>query len=152
MAEVLCGRPAFYRPGSADEPDQKFIRSHETDRRPGRDHRADRTVCRVLPTATARASTAVASTNITACAGIGPDAGRMCQHASEFGWCEDEERRCSYAAWGCALFRAAAAIPVGDCLIITGGRTGRPRAEVRGNGLHLGAWFLPCLLSTCVSA
>jgi hypothetical protein len=48
MAEVLCGRPAFYRPGSADEPDQKFIRAHETDRRPGRDHRADRTVCPAL--------------------------------------------------------------------------------------------------------
>ena len=38
----------------------------------------------VLPAATARAAAAVASTNITAWAGIGPDAGRMCQHAGEW--------------------------------------------------------------------
>ncbi len=44
----VAGRPGrrsvFYRPGRADEPDQELIRAHETDRRPGRDHRPDRTV------------------------------------------------------------------------------------------------------------
>src|SRR6185437_14126652 len=43
-AEVRCRRPAVCRPACADEPDQKFVRAHQADRRPGRDDRPGGTV------------------------------------------------------------------------------------------------------------
>jgi hypothetical protein len=39
MAEVFCRGPGCRRAAGADEPDQKFVRAHQADRRPGRDHR-----------------------------------------------------------------------------------------------------------------
>jgi hypothetical protein len=44
FATVNCRWPACCRPGGADEPDQQFIRAHQTDHRPGRDHRPGGTV------------------------------------------------------------------------------------------------------------
>jgi hypothetical protein len=40
---LLCWWP-LVRSGSAGQPDQELIRTHETDRRPGRDRSSDRTV------------------------------------------------------------------------------------------------------------